>query len=271
MNRSKATSSFRCEFLKLCSVAAAVVVIAAIAWAADTPWKSKPYQKWTDSDIHRILFDSPWAHAAVVDATWRAPGDAEASSSDFPEPSAPPSGNMGRPALSPGAMPNGGAPNDAGAGANQSAVPTAHYDVDWISSKTMRAALAQRDVLHAGKTAAEAAQYVDEPEPDYVILVQGADMRPFLRADEKYFQANSFLQLKKPDRKVSPEKVEFQRNAAGNAVVAALFFFAKKLPDGGPLILPDEKSIEFTSKVGGSTLKVTFEPQKMTTRSGPDL
>jgi hypothetical protein len=60
--------------------------------------------------------------------------------------------------------------------------------------------------LHSGKTQADAEKYANEPQPDYVILVQGGDMRPFLRNDEKFFQANSFLQLKKAGRKVSSER-----------------------------------------------------------------
>jgi hypothetical protein len=256
--------------------AVALLILAAIAWAGDTPWKTKPYQQWDDKDIHQILFDSPWARSADVTASWRTPGSAAApnlpsTASPVPESGG---GGMGRggggsTGASPATIP-APAPPDAGSSLSGQ-YPTVKYSVDWISSKTMRAALAQRDVLHAGKSPAEAEKYVDQPQSEYAIVIEGTDMSPFLRADEKFFQANSFLQLKKAGFKVSPERVEFRRDTSSDAVLAAIFFFAKKSPGGSDLILPSEKSIEFTCKLGSSRLKVNFEPQKMAAQSGPDF
>ena len=147
----------------------------------------------------------------------------------------------------------------------------ARLSVYWMSSKTMRAAMAQREVLHSGKTAAEAQQYVDAPQAEYQIVVQGRDMTPFLRFNEKFYQSNSFLKLKKGGEKVFPTHVEYERTPEEKSIDAVIFSFPKKLPSGQPLILPQEKSIEFNCKVQGSDLKVNFEPQKMTNQSGEDL
>jgi hypothetical protein len=268
MNRTRSFAAFRRSGGEFRATFAAALVFTAIGWAADPPWKSKPYQKWDDNDIHKVLFDSPWVHVAQVSAKWRQAGD---ETTGLPAGSVPPAGN-----------PNGSVPagppssgisglSTAGVGSQRGEYPVAQYFVDWVSSKTMRAALAQRDVLHAGKAASEAEQYVSQVQPDYVILIQGADMAPFVRTDEKFFQANAFLQLKVSGQKVSPERVEYQRGPDGKSLAGALFFFPKKLPSGDPLIQPGEKSIEFVCKLEESTLKTSFEPQKMVTPSGLDL
>src|SRR5574341_505956 len=46
-----------------------VTCIAGMAWAGE-PWKDKPSTSWSDSDIQKILDDSPWSKAISVAATW---------------------------------------------------------------------------------------------------------------------------------------------------------------------------------------------------------
>jgi hypothetical protein len=57
----------------------------------------------------------------------------------------------------------------------------------------------------------------------------------------------------------------------GILVTSALFFFPRKTASGDPTIAADEKNVEFTCQVEGSTLRVNFEPQKMVDQTGPDL
>jgi hypothetical protein len=233
--------------------------------AGDTPWKSKPPQQWDDNDIHKILYDSPWAHMVTVSATWRTPGDLDRHG--LPEGSVPPAGNFG------GSQPSSGghSMSDVTVGSDRAEYPLIQYFVYWLSSKTVQEALARRSVLHAGQTLAEAEARANKPQPEYAVLIQSTDMNPFVHEDEKFFQANSFLQLKKSGQKVSPERVEFRRDADGKTIVAAVFVFAKTLPDGQALISADEKIVEFNCRLGRSNLKVTFDPQKMTTQLGRDL
>jgi hypothetical protein len=249
-------------------ISVTLLILTTIAWAGDTPWKSKPYQQWDDNDVHRVLFESPWVHIGSVIATWRNAGD---ETTGLPSGSVPPAGNAGGVAQGGGKTEGTSSLSVAAVGSERGEHPTVQYFVDWVSSKTMRSARARYDVLHSGKTPADAEQYANEPQTYYTILVQGGDMGPFVKNDEKFFQANSFLQLKKAGQKVSPERVELQHGADGKSVVGALFYFAKKLPTGADLISPEEKSIEFTCKLDRSNLKATFEPQKMTAATGPDL
>src|SRR5262245_34511037 len=38
------------------------ILLASVAWAANAPW-DKPPDRWTQSDVFRILRDSPWSPA----------------------------------------------------------------------------------------------------------------------------------------------------------------------------------------------------------------
>ena len=243
---------------------AAILLCTAWAWAGSEPWKSKPYQQWDDKDIQQILTDSPWVRTASVEAGWKS----ASASMDQPSPGMNSEGGMAGHSSS--SNPASRMGDDAGPMPVQSQ-PMAQFMVFWMSSKTMRAAMAQREVLHSGKTVAEAQQYVDAPQTEFQIVIQGRDMTPFLRFNEKYYATNSYLLAKKSNEKVFPTHVEYQRTPDGNSVYAVIFSFAKKLPSGQPLILPQEKSIEFSCKVEGSDMKVRFEPQKMQNQNGEDL
>ncbi|MFY9803111.1 MAG: hypothetical protein WA211_13525 [Candidatus Acidiferrales bacterium] len=271
MNLSKRNSTFRWVDHNLCIISTAILLCAAIAWAGDPPWKSKPYQQWDDNDIHRILSDSPWVRVVSVSATWRTPGNSETQ--DLPAASGPTAGNSGSgPGVSqPSARGTSIQQGTPSAGQDSGGFPLEPYYVYWLSSKTVQEALAQRAVLHEGQSPAQAEKLANQPEPDYAILVQGTDMSPFLREDEKFFQDNSYLQLKKAGVKVSPVRVELKRDASGKSIVGAVLYFSKTSPNGQPLIQPDEKNIEFTCKLGTQTLKASFEPKKMVALSGPDL
>lgn len=245
---------------------AAILICTALAWAGSEPWKSKPYQQWDDKDIQQILTESPWVRTASIEAGWKAAGSSlDQSPSEL-------NSESGVSAPTTSSNPGSRMARDAGPipGPEQSQ-SMAQFLVFWMSARTMRAALAQREVLHSGKTAAEAQQYVDAPQAEYQIVVQGRDMTPFLRFNEKYYETNSYLYAKKNNEKVFPAHVEYQRTPDGNSIDAVIFSFAKKLPSGEPLILPQEKSIEFSCKVEGSDMRVRFEPQKMTNQSGEDL
>src|ERR1700723_384347 len=52
------------------------VLLTAIVWAGDDPWKAQPYQQWDAKDVRKVLAPSPWARNAQVAAPWYGPGDA---------------------------------------------------------------------------------------------------------------------------------------------------------------------------------------------------
>lgn len=231
------------------------LIFAALALASDPPWKGKPYDQWTDKDLEKIFTDSPWSRIGTVTRTW-APQTGGSTSGT--QPSSP----------MPGARPGGvAAPSGSDTGA---AVDELRFNVYWASSRVMRAASARKSALHGGKQDVDVAKYASEPQEEYQIVVQSEDMTPFARHDEKFYQENSFLDVKKTKQKVSPSHVQYERDEKG-LVGAAVFFFPKKTAAGEPTVPSDEKNVEFTCKLEGSRLQVSFDPQKMVDQSGPAL
>lgn len=237
-----------------------ILVFAALALASDPPWKGKPYDQWTDKDLEKIFTDSPWSRIGTVTRTW-APLTSSSGSTSGAQPSTPMPG--GRPG-GPGGVtsPSG---NDAGGPGDE-----LRFNVYWASSRIMRAASARKSVLHGGKQDVDVAKYASEPQEEYQIVVQSEDMTPFVRHDEKFFQENSFLDVKKTKQKISPSHVHFERDDKG-LVGAAVFFFPKKTTGGEPTITSDEKNVEFNCRIEGSRLRVNFDPQKMMDTQGPSL
>jgi len=98
----------------------------------------------------------------------------------------------------------------------------------------MRAASVRKAVLHGPKKDLDVDKYAAEPQDEYQIVVQSQDMAPFVRHDEKFFEANAFLESRKSKRKLPPSHVRYERDEKGVLVTAAIFYFPKKTPSGDP-------------------------------------
>lgn len=142
--------------------------------------------------------------------------------------------------------------------------------VYWESSRVMRAATARQKVLLGETKDSEAEPYARAQQDEYELVLSMADMTPFRRKDEKFFQGQTFLQMRRGKLKLPPTHVVYQKDASGT-LKQAVFFFPKKASAGEPTIRNDETDVEFTIKIADSTLRFGFRPQKMTDQSGPDL
>jgi len=243
-----------------------VLTFATLALASDPPWKGKPYDQWTDKDLEKIFTDSPWSRIGMVTRTWTplTSKDAPTGQAGGPAGGAQPNTPMspGRPGVARG-------PSESGAGGAASG-DELRFNVYWASSRIMRAASARKSVLHGGQQDADVTKYASEPQEEYQVVLQSEDMAPFFRHDEQFFQANSFLDVKKNKQKISPSHVRYERDEKG-LVAAAVFFFPKKTAAGEPTVPSDEKNVEFNCKIEGSRLRVNFDPQKMVDNLGPAL
>jgi len=240
---------------QLKSVGAVIVsfsFLAALAWAKDEPWKSKPYDQWDRKDLERIFTDSPWSRVVAVKRTWT-----PITAKDLPE--KPLSGGTRQ------------LPTELERSSEISVGGELNVNVYWASSRVMRAASARKANLIDGKKDVDAAKYVAEPQEEYQIVVQSQDMAPFFRHDEKYFQTVATLQLKKSKMKLAPSHVRYERDATTTFVSTAVFYFPKKTSSGAATISADEKNAEFSCKLEGTTLQANFDLQKMADSSGPDL
>ena len=229
-----------------------VMLFSAAVWAGSEPWKGKPYQQWDDKDIERVFLDSPWSRTTTITRTWL-----PISSKDLPDKII---SGSGRPV-----------PTELERSGETSVGGELKFYVFWASSRVIRAASARKSVLHGDKKDMDVDKYVTEPQEEIQILVQSEDMAPFTRKDEKFYQANAYLQSKRSKQKIPPSHVRFERDTKGILVTSALFFFPRKTASGEPTIPSDEKSVEFNCNMDGSSLRVNFEPQKMVDQTGPSL
>jgi hypothetical protein len=230
----------------------AFLIFTSLAWAFDVPWKGKPYEQWNDKDLERVFTDSPWARTTTIIRTWL-----PVSLKEYTDK---PLSGAGR------EMPTKTHQSDESAIGGE-----LNFNVYWSSSRVMRAATARKAVLHAGKKDLDMEKFAAEPQEEYQIVLQSEDMTPFFRRDEKFFQENSFLEMRRTRLKLSPNHVRYEHGEDPKIVTAAVFFFPKKTPSGDPTIVGDEKNVEFNCKIEGTTLHVTFEPQKMFDNHGPAL
>lgn len=255
-------------------VALLAILLLAANLSAGDPWKDKSYKQWDEKDVRKILLDSPWAKEVRVSAPWQGAGGRELSTP------APPGGGGYGEGASGGAPMAGGRASGGPGEAEQAGSPQAIFVVRWVSSWTVRQAMARGAVLR-GTPEAEAEQIVAQEVPEYVVAVLGRDMTSFAKAEESGLKEKSYLVVKKAKAKakLAPSRVEVQRarsssdqpQAAGAAAISAvIFYFPKKTAAGEPALAADEKSVEFVCEAGGAQIKTSFELQKMAGPQGPD-
>jgi hypothetical protein len=226
-----------------------------LLWAGDKAWKAKPYQQWNEKELEAILTDSPWVRVTPIQRSWR-PG----SQQDIAPQERSSGGLRGQtPATSPAST----APVGAGEDTQEMNV-----QIYWQSSRVMRAATARQAVLH-GETV-DVDKYASQPQDEYQIVVRMQDMTPFQQHDEKFFQDNAFLQMKKGKDKISPTHVVYEKNSKG-LIADAIFFFPKTTSSGAPTVSADETDVQFSCKIADSTVRVGFKLRDMVDQSGPAL
>lgn len=245
----------RCSFpaaYPILAFLSAALFCAALAWASDPPWKGKPYNQWDNKDLERIFGDSPWARKVQVTRSWLT-----FSAKDEQQNSQLSGHDRSLPASTARSEEN-------------SISGDVDFFVDWASSRPMRAASARQAILHGTDKDVDIQKYANEPQEEFQVIVQGADMGFFQNHNEKFFAANAFLELKKAKQKIVPIRVQYERDDK-NVVTSATFFFPKKTPSGAPTLTGSEKNVDFACKIGESILRVTFEPVKMVDKDGPTL
>ena len=265
-----------------------VLLVVGAAWAGGEPWKTKPYDQWTQDDIKQVLNDSPWAKLERVPMEWkvnqrqgtganpmeRAPGSAGMAQT---LPQGPGSAGAQAAGGGPGSnYPNGGA---GGGPAPDYGLPSmlgtpegqTLFIVRWTSALTVRKALIRSHILSGDIKASDAPQYLAQKATDYEVTVIGPDMTPFATITPDDLKTKTYLQAKQSKVKVSPTKMEIQRGADGQQVLAVSFHFPEKTADGKDLISPQDKNVEFVLKTKELDLHSGFDLRKMVDDKGPDL
>jgi hypothetical protein len=260
---------------------AAALILAALIWGANDPWKTKPFAQWDANDLHKVMNDSPWAKLVQIPATWKStdavgevpdPRGSRNPTGSSPSPgSASPGGGRG-PSSGGGAMGGGGgaiAGGDSTVGSTDA--PLASFEVGWSSSRTFRAAAARSLVLGNQISEEDAEKRVLEGVKSYQVAVVGRDMHPFQGLDENTLKASTFLMGKKSKQKVSPDSVHIEVGADGTTVQAVTFSFPKTSSTGQATLSTEEKGVEFSTTVTRVNIKASFDISKMEDKEGRDL
>jgi hypothetical protein len=242
-------------FSKQLALIFTLVLGVTVAWAADKPWKAKPFKEWTDKDIQTILTESPWVRVTPIQRTWLPVAEKDVA----PDPQL--KGGVRQ-------MPNASTATNTPVREGEGSWRELNVIIYWQSSRVMRAATARQAVLH-GETL-DVDKYASEPQSEYQLILRMEDMTPFVQHDEKFFQDNAFLQTKKGKDKISPSHVVYEKKANGS-IQDAIFFFPKATSAGSPTVSPDEKEVQFSCKIADTTVRVGFRPQEMVDQSGPAL
>ncbi len=248
---------------KAFNVAAAILLLGVFAWAA-TPWKSKPFQNWTQKDIERIFNRSPWVSTAIVTAYWRpkksipvlnqAVAAGPGTTSGY-NPTAPPStGPIG---------------NSFPQASGQPLRPREIFTARWMSALTMREAIARFNTLKWKVGIPISPSNVLRRPSVYQIVVRGEDLFPFAQLGEAGLAKATYLELSGPGGRLTPVGVNFYRTVRG-LVAAITFTFPKRL-DRNPTIPTGEKKIELVCVLKKVTIRFHFNPRRMTGRTGRDL
>ena len=214
---------------------------------ADGPWSDKPSSEWDKSDVRRILYDSPW-----VKHFRRTKRDLE-----FDVPDQGPSGMELR-----------------GYHAKESkedGAVTREFYVRWVSSRTLRSAIARRRNLlrQMVPTASAGAESVPPPLDDFEIAIAGPDMSGFAHVTEATLRAKCYLATNSRPR-LRPARIEFARSSDGK-IRGILFHFPRRTETGEPLISTHDEKVWFFERGGEIEISVTFHPQTMLDDKGLDL
>lgn len=239
------------------AVAALVVmVVGALAWAGGDPWKTKPFDRWTQNDVNQILHDSPWTRTEFVPEEWNGT-----------------SGMMQAPSISGGGAPTPINPAGQGPGLQPMGTPPgqATFYVRWNSSRTVREALVRDAILRGKMKDSDAPQYLSAPISDYQIAVLGPDMTPFGGVSDSEFKSKSYLRGKQSKIQVNPTNVEMLQTSDGSQLMSVVFTFPRKTADGKDIAGPQEKGLEFMCHIKNFDLSTTFDLRKMADQKGPDF
>jgi hypothetical protein len=232
---------------------------AAIVWAGDKPWKTKPLQQWDEKEIQTILTDSPWVRTTTIQRSWLPVSEKDVA----PDPQI----NGGARQMPQGSTQVGGNATSP-IRASEGSLRELNVYVYWQSSRVMRAATARQAVLHGQNVDPE--KYANEPQSEYQIILRMEDMTPFVQHNEEFFQGNAFLQTKKGKSKISPSHVQYERNQRGS-IQDAIFFFPKTAASGEATVSADETEVQFSCKIADSTVRADFKLRDMVDQSGPAL
>ena len=244
------------------------ILSGALVWASDA-WKEKPPADWTKKDVEKVLNKSPWVRPiinVVAVAPARPPASAKVEAFDYPEPQ--PVSPNGR--VQPPAAITTGTPLAGGTSV------VAHRAVRWLSSSTMRQAIARARQL-VGQPADDGLREFLAAAGDCYLIGVGdlqwvSDPSPLLVAPRDPSQgetlSTTYLELRPSKKKVSPASTVLVSTRF--TVPSRLYCFPKQV-NGQATIGPRETKATLRWGPRNDAHQVDFNLTKMVREGKPDL
>lgn len=235
-----------------------VALLAVPSPLGGAPWDKAP-EKWSITDVYRILQDSPWSPAEVKLEVKSTPREEDTQSGmvtdspiDSSESTTVPGMQIAR------------------------AKPQPSVPVLWWSSKTIRLAELRLRQLHNSAHAKDALKVEDLP--DYVLVIEGSEQLRIFRDPKEDLHDTIFLEL--PDGgTLDLAGVRFF-DGAEDEEARTEFHFSRQI-DGQPAFDPDSERVIFHCKASAKNarpsqnnsiaLRAEFKPKLMRVRGVPDL
>jgi len=211
-----------------------LLVLAALSLMAANVWQ-KPYMEWSDKDIAKIMSDSPWVKSAGVTMSF-------------------PGSNVAPPPMGGGGGGRGGGPQGDGFGGG---VPSVEIKAHFESALPMRQALVRRKFGAEADKSADAQKVLSEEPKSYEIVLSGPlggfVMGPPEAVSQRLAEASSLSSAK--SGAIKPTLIQVGKPGR---MMDVLFVFPRDKP-----FAVDDQEVDFTTKLGTSTVKYKFKLKDM--------
>ncbi len=215
-------------------------------------WQAKKPSEWSDKEFNKIITDSPWSRASIVTMSGgggnRGGGEGGSRGGGAGETGRGGGGGGG------GGRKGGGGGEGGGGGGN---MPSISMQIRWQSSRPVKLALAHLKFGAEAATKPEIMEMVNREEKDYLIMIEGFPPAMARQSQERLIsnlKKNCAIHCQGKDD-LLPTDVQTGQNAKGPV---AIVVFPKKDP-----FSLDDKEVEFSMKMGNTTVKRKFKLKDM--------
>ena len=199
------------------ALACIAVCLAVSAASAAEFWETKPFLEWSDHDAERMLTDSPWTSIISLPLPNRGPVPTDDG---------------------------GGRGGGRGGGGEQGFGPgpvRVRVTISWRSALPMKQAMVRQQVGQHGTIPPQAQSYLDTPDDDYVIGLQG--LPPQYTTPGRGREVVVIAFLKRDGRPPIPVKQATPLMTRGGIIMLLRF------PKTDPITLAD-RDVELEAKFG---------------------
>lgn len=225
----------------------------AALFAADF-WDRKPFSEWDEKEVHRMLFNSPWAHPVELSlGSGLGRGRGRGGAPEGGVPGAEVSGTAGLPGGG-GGRGGGGSWGGSRGPSDGGSEPSVTLTIRFHSALPVKQAIAKTRFGSEVLSSAEAAKLVSREERYYLVGVAGVPPQ-LIPSDAGTLKEKAVLKIKdKPP--IWAQEVQVER---GRGLPGLLLLF----PRAGRPLVPGDGWVEVQFELRGKMIQRTFRLRDM--------